>query len=120
MIAPFEVASETVEDLHVFTVKGELDLETSPQLEQALNAAIDSGAPGVLIDLSDCGFIDSTGLAVLVAAWKAIGERNGTAGTLVLCCPDDQVDRLFKLTGLGEAIPILPGRDEAIETLSAA
>jgi anti-sigma B factor antagonist len=119
MTAPFEIATEILDEVHVFSVKGELDLETSPQLREPLLETIDKGARAVLVDLSDCDFIDSTGLATLVAAWKALEERNGAQGSLILCCPDEQVERLFKLTGLDEAIRILPGRDEAIEALSA-
>src|SRR3954471_4936690 len=118
MTAPFEVARETVGDVQVFSVKGELDLDTAPQLRGPLLETIESGPAGVLIDLSECEFIDSTGLATLVAAWKAMNERDGQGESLVLCCPDEQVERLFKLTGLDDAISILPGRDEAIETLS--
>jgi anti-sigma B factor antagonist len=119
MTLTFKVGTETVDEVHVFTVIGELDLETAPQLRQPLEAAIDEGAECVLVDLSDCEFIDSTGLAVLVAAWKAMEERNGAVKGLMLCCPDEQVERLFKLTGLDETIDILPGRDEAIEALSS-
>jgi anti-sigma B factor antagonist len=119
MIAPFEVATETIDEVDVFTVNGELDLDSAPRLEQPLNAAIASGSRAVLIDLSGCEFIDSTGLAILVGAWRTLEERNGdsTGSRLVLCCPDDQVERLFRLTGLGDAIPILPNRDSALAAL---
>lgn len=118
MTGPFKVGTETVNEVDVFTVSGELDLDTSPELRERLQAAIENGSRPVLVDLSDCEFIDSTGLAVLVAAWRASEERNGATKPLTLCCPDDQVERLFKLTGLDETIEILPGRDEAIAALA--
>jgi anti-sigma B factor antagonist len=117
MNAPFKVGTETVDGIRVFAVYGELDLENSPQLRHSLQSAIEDGANGVLVDLTDCEFIDSTGLAVLVAAWRALEEGNGAHQSLVLCCPDEQVERLLKLTGLDETIAILPGRDEAIDAL---
>jgi anti-sigma B factor antagonist len=117
MSAPFKVGTETVDGIRVFAVYGELDLENSPQLRNSLQSAIEDGTNGVLVDLTDCEFIDSTGLAVLVAAWRAIEEGNRARKSLVLCCPDEQVGRLLKLTGLDETIAILPGRDEAIDAL---
>jgi anti-sigma B factor antagonist len=117
MNAPFKVGTENVDGVRVFSVFGELDLETSPQLRRSLLSAIEDGDNGVLVDLTDCEFIDSTGLAVLVAAWRAIEEGNGARKSLILCCPDEQVGRLLKLTGLDETIEILAGRDEAIDAL---
>jgi anti-sigma B factor antagonist len=120
MIAPFEVGSEIVgDDVHAFTVNGELDLDTAPQLEQPLHLAIADGAQAILVDLSGCEFIDSTGLAVLVSAWKTVQQGDGTGGRLVICCAADQVERLFKLTGVEEAIDVHPSRDEALEALRA-
>jgi anti-sigma B factor antagonist len=119
MNAPFKVGTENVDGVRVLAVCGELDLETSPQLHHSLQSAIEDGANAVLIDLTDCEFIDSTGLAVLVAGWKAMEDGNGAPQSLVLCCPDDQVERLLKLTGLHETIAILPDRDQAIKALSS-
>jgi anti-sigma B factor antagonist len=118
MNARFKVGTETVDGVSVFAVIGELDLETSPQLRHSLQSAIEEGASGLLVDLTDCEFIDSTGLAVLVAAWRAMDEDNGSRKGLILCCPDEQVGRLLKLTGLDQTIEILPRRDEAIKALT--
>ena|SRR2546423_13646547 len=117
MSAPFKVGTESVDGVRVFSVYGELDLETSPQLRHSLQSAIDDGNSGVLVDLTECEFIDSTGLAVLVAAWRAIEEHDGARKSLMLCCPDEQVGRLLKLTGLDQTIEVLPDRDEAIDAL---
>jgi anti-sigma B factor antagonist len=117
MNASFKVGTENVDGIRVLAVCGELDLETSPQLRNSLQSAIEEGANGVLVDLTDCEFIDSTGLAVLVAGWRAMEKGNGASNSLMLCCPDEQVERLLRLTGLYETIAILPGRDEAIAAL---
>ena len=50
----------------------------------------------------------------------SVGELESASGarkSLMLCCPDEQVERLLKLTGLDETIEILPDRDEAIDAL---
>jgi anti-sigma B factor antagonist len=114
--APFEVELEVMDDgVHAFDVAGELDLDTAPRLRDPLEKAIDGGATAVIVDLSRCEFIDSTGIALLVWAWQSLDSGRG--GRLALCCPNAQVRRLLELTGVIEAISIHRERDAAIASL---
>jgi anti-sigma B factor antagonist len=72
----------------------------------------------VLIDLSDCSFIDSTGLSVLVHARSRLLDDGD--GQLEICCPDPQVRRLLEITGVDRAFGVHQTRDEALEALKAA
>jgi anti-sigma B factor antagonist len=118
---PFEVRNETLEDgVRVLTVQGELDLNTAPGLEGPLEEALaGDGGVSILIDLSGCEFIDSTGIAVIVRAWQRVGETGtaGGGGNLVLCCSTDQVQRLLEITGVESSISIHPDRDAALAQL---
>jgi anti-sigma B factor antagonist len=118
---PFEVRDEALEDgVRVFTVVGELDLNTAPELERPLEETLSgSKGPSILIDLSGCEFIDSTGIAVIVRAWQRVDDdaENGDGGTLVLCCSNDQVQRLLKITGVESSISVHPDRDAALAQL---
>jgi anti-sigma B factor antagonist len=101
--------------VHVFGVAGELDLNTAPKLREPLEQAIEAGAEAVMVDLTDCEFIDSTGIALLVWAWQALEPDKGHR--LALCCPDAQVRRLLELTGVIETISIHREREAAIASL---
>lgn len=118
---PFEVKDEPLDQgIRVISVHGELDLDTAPQLEAPLDAAMSAGESSIVIDLSDCEFIDSTGIAVIVRAWQRLSGGNGSegaAGDLVLCCSNDQVNRLLKITGVESSISIHPDRDAAVASL---
>jgi len=72
-----------------------------------------------MIDLTKCGFIDSTGLGVIVEAWKLLQHRNGDQAALTICCPEPEVRRLLEVTGLDQAITIRDTREEALEPLLA-
>jgi anti-anti-sigma factor len=117
--APFEVKLGEIEHgIRAISVRGELDLSTAPQLEGPLDQALDGGKGSVLIDLSECEFIDSTGIALIVRAWQRLDSgENGRA--LVLCSQNDQVRRVLEITGLELSIPVLQTRDEALAALSA-
>ena len=116
--APFETSSAEVDGVRVIAVRGELDLSTAPDLEGPLNAAVDGdGAASVLIDLSGCEFIDSTGIALIVRGWQTL-EGNG-GGRLAICSPNAQVRRVLDVSGLDQSIPVHASRDDGVAALRA-
>jgi anti-sigma B factor antagonist len=116
--APFEVTVGDLEQgVRTIFVRGELDLSTAPDLEAPLEEALESGEGSVLIDLSQCEFIDSTGIALIVRAWQRLDSgENGRA--LVICSHNDQVRRVLEITGLELSIPVHGTRDEALAALA--
>jgi anti-anti-sigma factor len=121
--APFQVkVGELEQGVRTIYVQGELDLSTAPDLERPLEEALESGEGSVLIDLSRCEFIDSTGIALIVRAWQRLddGASGGGGRALVLCSQNDQVRRVLEITGLELSIPVHLTRDEAISALNAS
>jgi anti-anti-sigma factor len=117
-IAPFNVEVESLNGgVRALAISGELDQATAQQLREPLMSEIQGGAHAVMIDLTACGFIDSTGLGVIVEGWKTLQERNGEMAALTICCPEPEVKRLLEVTGLDRAIMIGDTREEAIEPL---
>jgi anti-sigma B factor antagonist len=82
----------------IVRVRGEIDVATSPRLKEHLTAVLDQGAKFVTLDLSDLGFIDSSGLGVLVGAHKRLLESGGE--TMTLRGLQEPVRRVFEITGL--------------------
>ena len=58
----------------MISVSGELDLASSPTLEEELERVAESGAEVVVVDLRGLEFMDSTGLSVLVRAHQRAEE----------------------------------------------
>jgi len=95
-MAPLElVVSEPLPDCRVIEVDGELDLNVAFQLVRQLEEA--AAFAIVLVDLSKCDFVDSTGLAAFVQAREAM-ERSGTRFAIVGGNP--RVLRVLEMTGL--------------------
>lgn len=116
---PFEVQSEELEGgIRVFTVSGELDMNTAPELKQEFDG-IAAGDHAVMLDLSECEFIDSTGIALIVRAWQQFDQNGGEKGEgrFVICCSNHQVKRLLKITGVDSSIPMHEQRDAALAAL---
>lgn len=118
--APFEATAAKLDDgVRVIAVRGELDLSTASDLESPLDEAVASGDASVLIDLTECEFIDSTGIALIVRAWQRLDQAadGEGSGRVVICSDNDQVRRVLEITGLELSIPIHGTRDEALAAL---
>jgi anti-sigma B factor antagonist len=77
-------------------VEGELDMAVADQLREALDRAGEQYAQ-VLVSLEQCEFIDSTGIAVIVAAHGRFAQEGRR---VAVCGAGSQVLRVLSLTGL--------------------
>jgi anti-anti-sigma factor len=118
--APFEVKVGDLEQgVRTISVRGELDLSTAPELEGPLEETLESGEGSVLIDLTQCEFIDSTGIALIVRAWQRL-ESGDNGRALVICSHNEQVRRVLEITGLELSIAVHGTRDEALAAIGSS
>jgi anti-sigma B factor antagonist len=71
----------------------------------------EDGAKGVVVDLSQVTFMDSTGIGVLL---NALGHLNLRSCKMVLVCPTERVLRPFQITGLMGHLTIFDSREKAL------
>jgi anti-sigma B factor antagonist len=95
----------------VVAVKGELDLATHERLTEELRRATEGDGP-IVVDLSECEFMDSTGVRALLMAMRDAGD-----GRLAIAGPTPQVQRILEMTGLGKAVPVHADVPEALASL---
>jgi anti-sigma B factor antagonist len=98
-------------DTQVVEAHGELDVATAPELEVALDAAIETGKRFVVVDLCEVRLVDATTLGVMLRAQRRL-EANG--GRLVTICSDRRLARVFEITGLVDALGVTSSRREAL------
>lgn len=102
----FVAATEQLENgTPVVRVMGEVDLATAPALEAALLGVRDDRTDAVIVDLTGCTFLDSTGLRTLVATRERFERSNRRLG-LALSTPG--VLRVLQITGLDKRFEIYP------------
>jgi anti-sigma B factor antagonist len=95
----------------VVHVHGHVDLTTSAQLRSELIALINSGRHHLILDLDGVGFLDSTGLAVLVTALHRIRSHEGV---LQLVATNERVLLPLRITGLLGAFCLHPDLARAL------
>ena len=95
----------------VIAVSGELDLASSPALQEELDRLASSDAELLIIDLRELDFMDSTGLSVLVRAHQRAEEQGRR---LAMVKGPQQVQRLLSLTGVGDRLTLVDAPEELL------
>lgn len=94
----------------VVALAGELDLSTTPKLEEQLFDARHSDQ-SVVVDLTRLSFIDSSGIGLLI---KAHQDANGARAVHIVIAVGSQVERVFAIAAIAETLPVFVDRDDAI------
>jgi len=95
----------------VLALDGRLNLVSAPQLRTAITEAVDGGRTRVVVDLSAVGFMDSSGLGVLIAGLKKARQQGGD---LRITGVTQQVATVLQLTNLDRVLQAHDGVEEAL------
>src|SRR6478752_3056636 len=100
-------------DYTVLQPQGEIDFATGPQLKDAITEALVAGDVHLVVDLLKVDFIESTGLGALIG-----GRRRAHAlkGSLSLVCTEEQMLKIFRITGLDKVFTIHASVEAATAT----
>lgn len=98
----------------ILDVVGEVDLYTAPQLEEGLRKAASGARPLVAVNLTQVAYLDSTALRVLTESQKQVEARQGA---IVVIAVQSTLQKIFRITGLGNVFPVVTTEREAIERL---
>ena len=103
MPTKFRVDVREQDGAPLLAVIGELDLASTPALEQELER-VSADAPSlVIIDLRELDFMDSTGLSVLIRAHQQSQQAGYRLG---IVNGSRQIRRLLTLTGVADRLTI--------------
>ena len=104
------LSAEQRDDSFVVTVGGDLDIVTSPALDDCLTQAR-GGANRVVLDLAGVDFLDTSALAVIVGHWKRL-EASG--GSLVLAGARYRYTKTLWITGLADRLSLYDSVEAAL------
>jgi anti-sigma B factor antagonist len=111
-----EIATEKIEAGFLMLLKGDVDMNTSPDVRTSLGNLFGqkTGARVILINLSGVRYMDSSGIATLVEAMQNC-MKHGMRLRLVE--PSDTVRDVFELARLSSIFEIFPNADDALAGL---
>lgn len=94
---------------------GELDHHNAEYVRQKIdNELMKSSNRNMVFDFSEVSFMDSSGIGVIIGRYKNIQKLNGK---LAIISVNDQVRRIFEMSGLHKIIPAYDNIDDAIKKM---
>jgi anti-anti-sigma factor len=105
------------DDVAIVTVSGELDFARCIKLAPELNAALRSGARAIIIDLEAVSMVDSSGIALLLNAYRSLDKAGRK---LAIACPMGSPRRAFELTALDRHLPMHETRQDALTAIGVS
>jgi anti-sigma B factor antagonist len=108
-VEPFTIETDERADRLVLVPRGELDMASAPELEQAVMPKLQKGA-WIVLDLRSLDFIDSSGLRVVVGAHRAAEEQGGRF-TCVRGATGSTVHRIVEIAGIDGVIEMVDDPD---------
>jgi anti-anti-sigma factor len=96
----FDVEVASTDGRPVVVVRGEVDIAVMDPLWSCVERACDGGGP-LVMDCSQVTFMGSTGVNVLVRAYRRLGR---VPGTVVVRNPSVQVQQVLELSGINDVV----------------
>jgi len=97
------------------SLSGRLNAASAPEAKERLKALVKEASINLVLDLGGLTFIDSSGLASLVSAYKAAIEAGGSVKLARLT---SQVAYVFTLTRLDRVFETYPDPETAVKSFS--
>ena len=106
----FRSVEESVdEETQLVEIYGDVDLKTARSFRAALDDAAQDGKPRLIVDMTEVPFMDSSGLAALIGAQKALNGRT----RVIVVCPEN-LRRIFEVTRLDSIVCVVASLPEAL------
>jgi anti-anti-sigma factor len=105
-------------DVRVARLVGELDLSNATDIADALAAAADEAALGLVIDMSGLRHLDSAGVRLLFDLRRRLSVRRQTLALAVP--PDARIRDVLEMAAMHETVPVAATVDEALAAVRAA
>ena len=103
------------ENILSIKIEGEIDHHSAAELRNRIDEYITgSNVKYIVMDFSKVGFMDSSGIGMLMGRYKNI-KRVG--GDLCIISANSTVKRLLAMAGITGVIPIYKNQDEFIEVM---
>jgi anti-sigma B factor antagonist len=99
MAARLKLSVSTQDDSIVVAVAGALSLEGGDSLEfmKLVERQLQAGYRKIVVDLSNCDYCDSSGIAALVSAFT---KSANVGGKIAIANPQQRLRELFAITNL--------------------
>ena len=108
-----DIIEKRLNEIIIFKLNGNLNSNTSPELEDKIFEAIKNESKNMILDFEDLDYISSAGLRVIMKTAKNLKQSEGM---IVLCSMQDYVKEVFEIAGFDSFLPIVANIDDALQS----
>ncbi len=108
-----EFTLDTLDDVDVIKLKGNLDALTAPELKPTIDELVAGKRVKVVFDLQDLTLIDSSGVGAIVSLFKRVRMLGGD---VKIACLANQPKEIFRLLRLDRAFDLFETIEEAAKS----
>jgi anti-sigma B factor antagonist len=111
---PFEIREQ--EGITVVAVRGELDAASEEEFRETVALAIDERRGPLIVDLTQCSFIDSVSIAILAGAQRSL-ETEAHPGAPLAVVAGRLPARALKVSMVDLYIPVFETLEQAVNAV---
>lgn len=105
------IETDDRQTISIIKVKGRVDSETAPELDDALTKLLDANRNQIVLNLQNVDYMSSAGLRALVKGYQA-AKKSG--GDLRLASVSEPVEVILRTVGMMQMLQMYPTEQEAI------
>ena len=111
-----KLSTQEMGDFFILDIEGEVDAEHAPQLKKAVTRIKEGAFKGIALDFAKVGFIDSTGLGILISLMRDLKEQGRHLRLVGLV---GEVRSIFEITRLYKVFDLSDTLDKALQDMRA-
>lgn len=112
---PLELRTE--DDVIIASLRGEIDLANAKTVAGLIGSAVPNDATGVVLDLADVTYLDSSGVHLVFELNERLRSRQQRL--TISLPPDSRVGRVLELVNVKAIVPMEPSVEDALARLRA-
>ena len=105
------INTDNTQQVSIMKVKGRVDSETAPELDNALTNLLNGNRNKIVLDLQAVEYLSSAGLRALV---KALKEAQNSGGDLRLASVSEPIEVILRTVGMMQMFKMYPSEQEAM------
>jgi anti-sigma B factor antagonist len=110
MMPALSIETDNKKSVPVMVVKGRVDSDTAPELDNALSKLLNDKMNKIVLNLQGVDYLSSAGLRALV---KALKEAQNSGGDLRLASVSEPIEVILRTVGMMQMFKMFSTSDEA-------
>ena len=99
----------------IIRIDGDIDHHTCEEIRSKIDNEIHRRNPkGIIFDMKNVNFMDSSGIGVIIGRYKLILSNEGKAAMINV---KPQIMRVYDICGLKKIIPLFENEKQAVENI---